>query len=97
MIAQHTIALFGGRRLDLQQARGVIQALSGADVIREWEVLATARRRRDAPRHCYAGLVRREPAELDGPRRLLVGRGTTPASAIEDLLWQLVTPSLLSE
>ena len=96
MIAEESIALFGGRRLDMGQARGVILALSGADVIREWETLAAARLNGAAPRRCYAGIKPRDPSTLDG-RALLIGRGITPASAIEDLLWQLVTPRLLSE
>lgn len=96
MIAEESISLFGGRRLDVDQARGVILALSGADVIREWETLATARSRAMSPRRYYAGIKPCDPPALDG-RALLIGRGTTPASAIEDLLWQLVTPRLLSE
>ena len=96
MIAEESISLFGGRRLDVGQARGVILALSGADVIREWETLAAARSRATSPRRCYAGIKPRDPSALDG-RTLLIGRGATPASAIEDLLWQLVTPRLLSE
>lgn len=96
MIAEETISLFGGRRLDVSQARGVILALSDADVIREWETLTAARLRHAAPRRCYAGITPRDPTTFDG-RRLLIGRGATPASAIEDLLWQLVTPRLLTE
>lgn len=96
--ASQTIPLFGGRALDLRQARGVILALSGANVIREWHTLATPAPAPHAATlgRCYAGIAPREPGTCDG-RRLVVGRGTTPAGAIEDLLWQLVTPRLLSE
>lgn len=96
MIAHETILLFGGRRLDLRHARGVILALSGADVIREWQMLAPRTPRATVAGHFYAGIAPREPGAFDG-RRLLIGRGTTPAGAIEDLLWQVVTPRLLSE
>lgn len=95
MIAEETISLFGGRRLDVCQARGVILALSGADVIREWETLARGPRS-CATRHCYAVIAPRDASRLDG-QHLVIGRGTTPLGAIEDLLWQLVTPRLLSE
>ena len=101
MIAPQTIPLFGGRTLDVRQARGVILALSGADVIREWHTIAAVSTPICAPRaaalgHCYAGIAPRGWGALYG-RRLLVGRGTTPTHAIEDLLWQVVTPRLLSE
>lgn len=100
MIAPQTIPLFGGRALDVRQARGVILALSGADVIREWHTLAASA---SAPAslmaeqgRCYAAVAPRTQTALYG-RRLLVGRGTTLAGAIEDLLWQVVTPRLLAE
>ena len=99
MIAEETIPLFGGRRLDVRQARDVIRALSGADVIREWQTIVTVAPHAPypaTPNCCYAGIVPRGQAALDG-RSLLVGRGTTPAAAIEDLLWQVVTPRLLAE
>ncbi len=102
MIAEQTIPLFGGRALDERQARGVILALSGADVIREWQTLATSAGMPASSAHparlghCYAGIALREQAGLY-ERRLLVGRGATPVGAIEDLLWQVVTPRLLAE
>src|SRR5579872_5398615 len=95
VIAQHSIPLFGGRRLDVRQARGVILALSGADVIREWQTLAASTPSTlstlstpSTSGHCYAGIALPEQAALSG-HRLLVGCGTTPAGAIEDLLWQV--------
>lgn len=96
MIAEETISLFGGRRLDVGQARGVILALSGADVIRECETLAATRPRATTRRRCYAAITPRDTVTYRG-RRLLIGHGATPAGAIEDLLWQLVIPRLLAE
>ncbi len=98
MTASQIIPLFGGRALDVRQARGVILALSGADVIREWRTLgtSTSARRAALPGRCYAGVAPRTQTALYA-RPLLVGRGTTPAGAIEDLLWQVVTPRLLAE
>ena len=96
MIAPETIPLFNSCRLDVRQARGVIMALSGAEVIREWELLAASTPRAVVSPRCYASITQGEPGARDG-HRLLIGRGTTPARAIEDLLWQVVTPHLLSE
>lgn len=96
MIAQQTIPLFDGRRLDLRQARGVIVALSGADVIREWQALTASRCNMIVLPRCYAVIMVQGPGAYGGRQRL-IGRGLTPAAAIEDLLWQVVTPRLLSE
>lgn len=98
--AEQTIPLFGGRALDVRQARGVIIALSGSDVIREWRTLAgsasPSAHQAAAQGRCYASVAPRTQTTLYG-HRLLVGRGMTPAGAIEDLLWQVVAPRLLAE
>lgn len=99
METQNTIELFGGYTLTADQARAAIRAHAHADVIREWCTVPPA----SSPQAtaCYAGIhsARAEPSltriQPQSQPRLLVGHGSSPAAALEDLLWQVVGPHLL--
>ena len=87
MITDRTIDLFAGLALSTDEARETILSYSGADRVREWQMVA--RQAHDHDALCYASVC----ADDSSPQHI-VGRGASPAAALEDLLWQLVGPRL---
>lgn len=96
------IELFGEFCLSAEEARSLILAYSGADVIREWRSVAPAIRgdRDTSPAHIpaiYFAGVRLQGAAAQGASATVLGRGKTPGRAVEDLLWRLLGPRLLAD
>ena len=86
--ADETVALFGDYALTAREARRAIQAYSGAEAIWEW-------RGPEAEHDFRAGVTLQRNRGEHGT--VVVGRGDTPLAALEDLLWRLAVPALLSE
>lgn len=96
------IELFGEFCLSAEEVRTLILAYSGADVIREWRRVAPAiRGDRDESRvhipPLYIAGVRQQGSAASGTSATVLGRGNTPARAVEDLLWRLLGPRLLAD
>lgn len=99
------IELFGEFCLSTAEARALILAYSGADVIREWRRLtpenahacaATAGAHNSASVY-VAGVRKTGDLEAHGTDTMALGQGCTPAEAIEDLVWRLIGPRLLAD
>ena len=99
------IDLFGEFCLTTTEARALILAYSGADVIREWRRITPDDHRdggctADAPDMSFAyvaGVHKRRDPRAQGASVTLLGKGCTPTQAVEDLLWRVIGPRLLTD
>ena len=100
------IDLFGEFCLTATEARALILAYSGADVIREWRrITPDDHRVSGCPASAsnvsfayFAGVHKQRDSQAQGAAGVtLLGKGCTPTQAVEDLLWRVIGPRLLTD